>query len=357
MKRTTKRGFAEQSVGEPNLPIESSAVEVQVVGHGDIVPMSNDEARECVNIVRDGFDTAREQLLQLYERQGYKALGYDNFAACLQTEFPDLVGASVDTKYCYKLVKTAKVERALRQGIPSLSVKQLPLTHLLPLVNLDPDQQCEVYLTAANRAANAPKRGLTAERIKEVLQEKYPQVAMQPRGGLANANAHQTHLTPQHIVERVVECLGTINLDPCSEAETKNNPNIPAQIHYTQRHNGLEQRWLGKIYCNFPYSDRETPMLRWVRHFLTQMELGGIVEAILLVPAYSDTRWWSELLEAPHYPPICLIKGRLTFGGNDGPARFPNALMYYGADPGHFYQCFADIGAVVQEVHPEMIGV
>ena len=132
-------------------------------------------------------------------------------------------------------------------------------------------------------------------------------------------------------------CLGGIDLDPC--AETKVNPNVPAKMHYTKEDNGLSKKWYGTVFMNPPYG-RE--IIKWVTKLEKEYDSGRVKEALALVPAKTDTKWWRVLRDHD----VCFIKGRLTFVGNDHPAPFPYAIFYLGEDPEGFWAVFSDIGDI-----------
>jgi len=71
----------------------------------ETVLMAEDEARAAVVAVRRHFDSARQLLLDLYEREGWRALGHASWRACVTAEF----GQS--QAYLYRLLEAARVER------------------------------------------------------------------------------------------------------------------------------------------------------------------------------------------------------------------------------------------------------
>ena len=91
-------------------------------------------------------------------------------------------------------------------------------------------------------------------------------------------------------IEAVVACLGTIDLDPCSNAEGK--PNVPARKHYTAADDGLSKQWRGRVYMNPPYGDE---IDAWVAKLCEEHQAGRVPEAIALVPARTDTEWFARL--------------------------------------------------------------
>jgi hypothetical protein len=148
------------------------------------------------------------------------------------------------------------------------------------------------------------------------------------------------HFTPAEIIAAVTDCVGTIDLDPCSN---EGSPNVPAARHFTRVDDGLAQRWAGRVYMNPPYG-REIDA--WVTKLCDSHEQGDVAEALALLPARTDTQWWQRLRDYA----CCFIKGRLTFIGNDDPAPFPSAIFYLGDDLGKFYEHFSSFGDVWQRV-------
>lgn len=152
------------------------------------------------------------------------------------------------------------------------------------------------------------------------------------------------HYTPREIIEAAVACLGSIDLDPCSN---DGKPNVPARRHYTAADDGLSKEWRGSVYMNPPYGDE---IDRWVTKLCDEHEAGRVTEAIALVPSRTDTQWFAKLRDYV----CCFVTGRLTFLGNDDPAPFPSAVFYLGDDYGKFYAHFAGLGDIWQRVEPGM---
>lgn len=155
------------------------------------------------------------------------------------------------------------------------------------------------------------------------------------------------HYTPPEIIEAVVACLGSIDLDPCSNGGKK--PHVPARRHYTIKDDGLSKEWGGSVYMNPPYGDE---IEAWVTKLCDEHAAGRAVEAIALLPARPDTQWFRKLRDYV----CCFVEGRLTFLGNEDPAPFPSAVFYLGDDYGKFYSHFKDIGDIWQRLEPGMFG-
>lgn len=165
----------------------------------------------------------------------------------------------------------------------------------------------------------------------------------------ANASSdNPEHYTPLEIIDAVVACLGTIDLDPCSNSGT--TPNVPARRHYTVDDDGLSKPWnANTLFMNPPYGDE---IDAWVTKLCEEHTAGHVSEAIALLPARPDTQWFGKLRDYI----VCNIRGRLTFIGNDYPAPFPSVVFYLGEDIGKFYSHFSDFGDIWQRIEPGMFG-
>ena len=143
--------------------------------------------------------------------------------------------------------------------------------------------------------------------------------------------------TPKLVLERAVAMLGTIDLDPCSnDART---PNVPAAQHYTLKDDGLSREWKGRVFLNPPYG---RTIGEWTGRLNESYRTQSVSEALALVPARTDARWFTEL--RPYHR--CFIRGRLKFGDATNSAPFPSAVFYLGPRAEQFAETFADIGDV-----------
>ena len=141
-------------------------------------------------------------------------------------------------------------------------------------------------------------------------------------------------MTPINIVDRVVRAFGRIDLDPSAEPAMA----IPARLHFTAEQDGLARPWVGRTYLNPPYG---RAIGRWIDKLVTERLAGNVTEAIVLVPARTDTQWFHQIPTEV----ICFVKGRLRFSGS-GPAPFPSAVAYVGDDPRAFIGAFEDLGMI-----------
>lgn len=144
--------------------------------------------------------------------------------------------------------------------------------------------------------------------------------------------------TPPHIIERVVRCLGEIDLDPCAEPDKR----VPAHNHYTAETDGLNQNWYGKVFMNPPYGRGQ--LLRWVMKLTDEWWVGNVTQAIVLIPARTDTKAWGMLSGWP----VCFVRGRLSFNGGrvGGIATFPSAIIGVGINSDALTAAFEEIGTI-----------
>ena len=155
------------------------------------------------------------------------------------------------------------------------------------------------------------------------------------------SSATDQHNTPKEIVNAVIKCLGSIDLDPCSN---NGKPNVPAKKHLRVKDDGLlAQGWLGKVYMNPPYGN---VIVAWVEKLKREYESGCTTEGIALVPARTDTEWFTLLSDYP----CCFIRGRLVFGGNENSAPFPSAAFYLGKNLPAFKKAFGDFGGIWKKI-------
>ena len=75
-------------------------------------------------------------------------------------------------------------------------------------------------------------------------------------------------------------------------------------------------------------------------HLLFDYETGDLVEAIVLIPGRTDTRWFRLFRDFA----ICFVRGRVKFGESKHCAPFPSAAVYLGTDVAKFAKAFEDIG-------------
>lgn len=227
-----------------------------------------------------------------------------------------------------------------------------------PLTTLEPAQQVEAWAEAVE---TAPKGKVTAAHVSKVV-EKYkpapvqkvapkPEPEHKPAPPLARPEPTPEPMavhyssessewnTPKNIVERSKDVLKEIDVDPCSNS--RRNPNVPARTHYTKDDDGLSRIWEGTVFMNPPYGDE---IIDWVERLVGLYRSGVVTSAIALLPARTDTQWFSLLCSGK--PLLCFLRGRLKFSNSQNSAPFPSLVAYFGNDPDRFLRDFCSIGLV-----------
>jgi DNA N-6-adenine-methyltransferase (Dam) len=161
--------------------------------------------------------------------------------------------------------------------------------------------------------------------------------------------------TPKCYVDAVRECLGSIELDPCSNEWSIVN----AAVEYRRpKHNGLNASWdFSTIYVNPPYgADREagTTIRDWLRRCALAHEEHG-AEVLALVPVATNTKHWKLHVWSKAVGVAFLYDTRLRFlvrgkGGGKG-APMSCAMVYWGTHYARFGSVFSRFGAVVNLEH------
>jgi 5'(3')-deoxyribonucleotidase len=150
--------------------------------------------------------------------------------------------------------------------------------------------------------------------------------------------------TPPHIITAAREVLGTIDLDPASNA--KANKWTKAKRYFTEKTDGLTKNWHGKVWMNPPYSGM-TP--KFVGKLIDSYEIHGTVtEALCLVNATACKDNWLQ----PLFNYVLCFMQPLRFINEKGvvqvKAPFASCAVYFGDKPECFAEVFGKLGQVVR---------
>lgn len=122
------------------------------------VPMMDEqEARACVTRIKTRIDVARGELLELHDREGWRAMGYKNWETCARQEF----GGSA--AQMYRLLSAAQIERAIDSPIG-----EYPESHLREVARLDTPDQQKLALDQARAKTNGKP---TAKDVRQAAAE------------------------------------------------------------------------------------------------------------------------------------------------------------------------------------------
>jgi hypothetical protein len=118
------------------------------------------EARACVAAIIQGFDNLRALVLELYEREGWRALGYASWRACVVAEFERC------QSYLYRLLEAAQIEKEISpMGEPGSIAER----KLRALKKLEPGQRREVWDAAC---AASPGRMPTSREVENLVAQR-----------------------------------------------------------------------------------------------------------------------------------------------------------------------------------------
>lgn len=123
-----------------------------------LAPMTREEARRACERVKSHLGDARSTLLELYQREGWRALGYASWRECATEEFG--LGAS----HVYRLLTAAQVEADL--GSPPGEIAEGVLR---PLGGLDPDDRREAWRGATAAAGGGVPTAAQVEEARRLL--------------------------------------------------------------------------------------------------------------------------------------------------------------------------------------------
>lgn len=159
--------------------------------------------------------------------------------------------------------------------------------------------------------------------------------------------------TPPEYVAAVRRVLGTIHLDPCSNAHSV----VGAENEITLPADGLAEPWDAlTVYVNPPYGrDRErgTTIADWLARCTEALAAGS--EVLALIPVATNTRHWRDHVFTASG--VCFLKvPRLKFALGGEPtgkgAPMACAVVYWGSAFGTFQAVFREFGAVLRCPEP-----
>lgn len=126
----------------------------------DLILMTQEEARDKTDRIKSNISETRYLLLEMQDRQGWKALEYDSWRAYGQAEF------GYSKSRIYQLAEAARVEKNISTKVEKQTI---PETHLRPLTKLEsPEQQQEAWQKVVE---TAPEGKVTAYHVSKVVSE------------------------------------------------------------------------------------------------------------------------------------------------------------------------------------------
>lgn len=300
------------------------------------VMMVAGEARQVTDKIKVNLRETRILLLEIYERKGWKALGYASWREYGQAEFGH--GES----HLYRLMDAARVQRNLL-SLSALSPigendngrHVIPEGQLRPLASLEPTQQIEAWQRAID---TAPDGKLTAAHVQEVVQQI-------TRPHVAQSSGNNEWYTPPEYIRAAWQAMGSIDLDPATSEIA--NRTVGAATFYTAEDGGLSKEWSGRVWMNPPYA---TPLIgQFADKLALHVKADDVIEACVLVNNATETGWFNTMLDLASC--VCFIRKRVRFldaaGNPSGAPLQGQVVLYIGPNIVRFAKAFSGFGAVL----------
>lgn len=185
-------------------------------------------------------------------------------------------------------------------------------------------------------------------------------IGMNPIAKLKNP-PDNARLTPQEVIDVVLELFGQIDIDPASDQEA--NERIGAKEILTKEDNGLNAAWHGRVFLNPPGGKTELLLgnklqqasisALWWAKLLSEVEQGRTTEALFVcfnLEAMLNTQKWAPLpIQAfPYCVPSYRLKYKSRNGGNTNSPGGASALVYVGDRWREFHDAFQTLGFVTR---------
>ncbi len=137
-----------------NMPISINAIPV-------LPKLTATEARQKVNNVKSCLNIARNELLDLRDRDGWRVLGYESWE-----EFGD-VELNLGVRYLNQITTAASIQNSLGAIAPEENIKE---THLRPLTSIPENERAAIW-EEANRKAEEVGKERTAKMVQDAANE------------------------------------------------------------------------------------------------------------------------------------------------------------------------------------------
>ena len=166
-----------------------------------------------------------------------------------------------------------------------------------------------------------------------------------------SSSESEEHYTPRTIWQRAEKVMGGIDCDPASD----NDYNVStAKVHYTRRHDGLHQEWIGRIWLNPPFG---RGVGDWFHKLSTEIAEGRTTEAVVLWKAALETGSARKLIRIPIYSCSAVPRKRIKYragekkDGGDS-STFTTMLYYFGPNREKFIKIFSEIADIWEPIIP-----
>lgn len=177
----------------------------------------------------------------------------------------------------------------------------------------------------------------------------------QPTHTLLHSSKSNEWYTPAKYIEAARVLMGGIDLDPASSIEA--NRTVQAELYFTIHDDSLPLAWCkrdgtpARVWLNPPYGKRanHSNQKLWSQKLIREYSKGNISQAVLLVNAATDTKFFVPLWNYP----ICFTDHRIHF---NSPAGTPSkrqpthgsVFVYFGPNVAAFADVFGQFGHIVK---------
>jgi phage N-6-adenine-methyltransferase len=151
--------------------------------------------------------------------------------------------------------------------------------------------------------------------------------------------------TPAEYIEAARLVLGKIDLDPATSEIAQRT--VRADTFFTEKTNGLEREWHGRVFLNPPYHRELAP--KFIDKLVEEVAAKRTSAAIMLTNNCTDTEWFVTALDA--CVSVCFTSGRIKFTQPNGTEVLPTqgqAFFYFGDDVKRFEDVFCRVGSCLR---------
>lgn len=298
------------------------------------------ELEQYEAVIERGLQTFYEvgaALLDIRDRRLYKE--YGSFEEYCRTKW------GFQRRQANLLIQATQVVENIKMGsidpiLPESEGQIRPLSQLK-----EPEQQRQAWQIAIE-TANITNGRITHKHVEAAVEAiRRIEQGSQSRRILHSSESNEWY-TPRQYIEAVQALLGQIDLDPASSELA--NETVRAVNYFTIEDDGLNQEWDGTVFLNPPYG-RDGGQEAWSGKLIEEYEAGRVTEAVLLVNAVTDTKWFQRLWNYT----ICFVDHRISFdkpgGGQDRPTH-GNVFVYFGPNYQRFINIFNQFGVIAQRI-------